>query len=57
MEINSIFFLNVRKLRQKSNIDGVRLMKTVSDKHMTETPCLVKSIFTYPKYLTVKHHE
>lgn len=31
MEINSIFILNVRKLRQKSNIDGVRLMKTVSD--------------------------
>lgn len=55
MEINSIFILNVRKLRQKSNIDGVRLMKTVSDKH--ETPCLVKSIFTYHKYVTVKHHE
>lgn len=36
MEINSIFILNVRKLRQKSNIDGVRLMKTVSDKHIND---------------------
>lgn len=36
MDINSIFILNVRKLRQKSNIDGVRLMKTVSDKHIND---------------------